>query len=192
MATHRWYHHKGCRGFGVLAGLFLVLISWTCAWSQGKELQAGSIRQRNPEQRVSVTVRQGQLAADVRGADVGELLAQIGQQAGIRMLVAPSASRQISAQFAGIELDEALRRLFRLASLNHTILYAREPGGTVAIKEVRVFGEETGGASVPPLAGVRARHEPTPADSSQHSAATPAQDSSDEGETQEDAPDASQ
>jgi hypothetical protein len=192
MATHRGYHHKGCRGFGVLAGFFLILLSWTGAWSQGKELQARSIRQRSPEQRLSVTVHQGQLSADVRGADVGELLAQIGRQAGIRMLVAPSARRQISAQLAGIELDEALRHLFRLASLNHTILYVREPGGMVAIKEVRVFGEETGGASVPPLTGMRARNEPSPEDTIQHAAATPAQDSSNEGETQEDAPDASQ
>jgi hypothetical protein len=192
MATHRWYHHEGCRAFGVLAGLFLVLISWTGVWSQGKELQAGGIHQRSPEQRLSVTVQQGQLSADVSGADVGELLAQIGQQAGIRILIAPSARRQISAQLAGIELDEGLRHLFRLASLSHTILYARGPAGTVAIKEVRVFGEGTGGASVPPLAGVRARNEPTPEDTSQHAAATPAQDSPDEGETEEDAPDTSQ
>ena len=191
MMIQRWKHHTRCRAFGVWGGLFVVLMAWTGAWSQGQDLPAESLRQRRPEPQLAVTVHQGQLSADVRGAEVGELLAQIGQQAGIRMRVAPSARTLISAQFVGIALDEGLRRLCRLAALNHTILYTRDPGGTVAIQEVRVFGAEPAGAPVSPRADVRARNEAAPDDTSPPADATPALDPPAADESQEDAPDAS-
>jgi hypothetical protein len=159
MAANRRYQQEGCWAFGVVTGLFVILLSWTGAWSQGQDLQAGHTPPRRAEKWLSVTVQQEQLSVDARGADMAELLAQIGQQASIRMLVPPSARRQISAQLAGLELDEGLRRLFRLASLSYAILYVRGPGGTVRITEVRVFGEKPGGAASlaqdPPSAGDR-------------------------------------
>jgi hypothetical protein len=47
----------------------------------------------------------------------------------------------VSARFEGVKLEEGIRRLLRLASLNHIFLYARGSTGTVAIAEVRVLGE---------------------------------------------------
>jgi hypothetical protein len=110
-----------------------------------------------------VVVQEGQLSVDLQEADLGEVLAQIGRQAGIRMSSGPSSGKRISARFAGVELEEGLRRLLRLASLSHSVLYATGPAGTVAMTEVRVLGE--GKDSSPrPATGVEPRveeHEPT-------------------------------
>ena len=54
---------------------------------------------------------------------------------------AQAPGKRVSARFAGVELEEGLRRLLRLASLSHIFLYANGPGGTVTISEVRVLGE---------------------------------------------------
>jgi hypothetical protein len=78
---------------------------------------------------------------DLQEADLGEVLAQIGRQAGIRISSGPSAGKRVSARFAGVELEEGLRRLLRLASLNHIFLYAPGPAGKIAVSEVRVLGE---------------------------------------------------
>jgi len=149
MAAQRRDQQAGGWAFGVVAGLCVVLLAGTGAWAQGQDRQVGHTLPRRAEPWLSVTVQQDQLSVDARGADVGELLAQIGQQAHIRMRVTPSARRPISAQWAGIALDEGLRRLCRLAALSHAILYARGPGGKVVITEVRVFGEQLGGAASP-------------------------------------------
>jgi len=68
-------------------------------------------------------------------------LAQIGQQASIKISTGPGAGTRISTQFAGAALEEGLRRLLRLASLSHLFLYAQGPGGSVVLAEVRVWGE---------------------------------------------------
>jgi hypothetical protein len=155
MAINRRHGHGGAKLLTVMAGLLLVLIPWTGALSQGKEPNAADTHQRGRE-KVYIAVQEGRLSVDLREADIGEVLVRIGQEIGIPILFAPSSGKRIGAYFANVDLDEGLRRLLRLASLSHIILYTRRPSGAVGIKEVRVFGEERQGA--PPQPMVAERH----------------------------------
>ena len=139
--SNRHHRHTGYRIFSILAGLLCLLIPCTGAWSQGKGLHAEDTRQRSAAKGLHVLVQEGRLSVDVQEADLGEVLAQIGRQANIRISSGPSAGKRVSARFAGVELEEGLRRLLRLASLSHIFLYANGPGGTATISEVRVLGE---------------------------------------------------
>ena len=143
MVSTRQHRSKGYRNFGLLAGLLCLLIPCTGAWSQGKGLRAEEARQRRPAKGLHVVVQEGRLSVDVQEADLGEVLAQIGRQAGIRIFSGPNSGKMVSARFAGVELEEGLRRLLRLASLSHIFLYANGPAGTVTIAELRVLGEGT-------------------------------------------------
>jgi hypothetical protein len=96
---------------------------------------------RNAAAGLPVLVHDGRLSVDVQETGLGAVLAQIGRQAGIRMSAGPSAGKRVSARFADVELEAGLRRLLRLASLSHILLYTNGPGGTVTISEVRVLGE---------------------------------------------------
>jgi type II secretory pathway component GspD/PulD (secretin) len=141
MVSNRHHQYKGYWIFGIVAGLLVLLIPCTGAWSQGKGLQAQDTRQRSAAKGLDVVVQEGRLSVDLQEADLGEVLTQVGRQAGIRISSDPSSGKRVSARFAGVELEEGLRRLLRLASLSHIFLYANGPGGTVTISEVRVLGE---------------------------------------------------
>jgi type II secretory pathway component GspD/PulD (secretin) len=145
--SNRHHRYTGYRIFSILAGLLFLLIPCTGAWSQGKGLQAEDTRQRNAARGLDVVVQAGRLSVNLQEADLAEVLAQIGRQAGIRISSGPSSGKRVSARFASVELEEGLRRLLRLASLSHIFLYANGPGGTVSISEVRVLGE---GQDTPP------------------------------------------
>ena len=136
----------------VLLGLLIALTAWTSAWPM-KPLGT-----RSP-----VVVHEGQLSVNLREAPVWDVLAAIGQQAGLRVHVDASANRTVNAQFTDVELDQGLRRLLRAASLSYTLLYARGPASTVILQEVRVFGEARGEAP--------ASHDRTPTERAQRSAA---------------------
>jgi hypothetical protein len=142
---HRRIRYRLC---SIVAGL-LVLLTGMGAWSSGKGLLAEAARPQRAAPGRLVVVQEGQLSVDVQAADLGEVLAQIGQQAGIRISAGPSAGKRVSAQFADVELEEGLRRLLRLASLSHLFLYGPGPAGTVAITEVRVLGEGTAESTRP-------------------------------------------
>ena len=114
----------------LLVGLLIVLTAWTSAWSL-RSLKAGML----------VAVHDGQLSVDLREAPVREVLAAIGQQAGLRVHVDGAANRTVNAQFTDVELDQGLRRLLRAASLSYALLYAQGPAAMVVLQEVRVFGE---------------------------------------------------
>jgi type II secretory pathway component GspD/PulD (secretin) len=157
------HRHRGYQVYGIVAGLLVLLLLGTGAWSQGQGLHTEDTRQRSATQGRAVVVHQGRLSVDVRAADLGEVLAQIGQQAGMRIAVGPSTGKKVSARFTGVELEEGLRRLLRLASLNHLFLYAPGPAGTVAIAEVRVVGE---GQADPPRPATVA--EPSVPENEQH------------------------
>lgn len=141
MVSNRHHQYKGYWIFGIVAGLLVLLIACTGAWSQGKGLQAPDTRQRSAAKGLYVVVQEGRLSVDLQEADLGEVLTQVGRQAGIRISSGPSSGKRVSARFASVELEEGLRRLLRLASLSHIFLYANGPGGTVTISEVRVLGE---------------------------------------------------
>ena len=140
MVSNQWVRFDGARTVRVWAGLFVVLLTWTGGWSQGLG-------------RLAVTVQQGKLSVDVQGATVETLLAQIEAQGRIRILIDPSAEPQmrqeIRTQFAGMALEDGLRRLFRVVSLDHTIFYTQGLGGPVVMTDVHVFGQAQGSAPAP-------------------------------------------
>jgi hypothetical protein len=139
--SNRHYSHTGYWISSILAGLLCLLIPCTGAWAQGKGLRTEDTRQRSTAKGLHVVVQEGRLSIDVQESDLGEVLAHIGRQANIRISSGPSVGKRVSARFTGVELEEGLRRLLRLASLSHIFLYANGPGGTVTISEVRVLGE---------------------------------------------------
>jgi hypothetical protein len=139
--SNRHDSYTGYWIFSIVAGLLCLLIPCTGAWAQGKGLRAEDTRQKGAAKGLQVVVQEGRLSVDVQEADLGEVLAHIGRQANIRISSGPSVGKRVSARFAGVELEEGLRRLLRLASLSHLFLYANGPGGTVKISEVRVLGE---------------------------------------------------
>src|SRR5262245_46106020 len=141
MVSARHHRYTGYQICGILAGRLVLLIPCTGVWSQEKGLQAQDTRQRSVAKGLYVIVQEGRLSVDLQEADLGEVLAQVGRQAGIRISSGPSAGKRVSARFAGIKLEEGLRRMLRLASLNHIFLYAPGPAGKVAVSEVRVLGE---------------------------------------------------
>jgi hypothetical protein len=141
MVSNRSHRHTGYQIFSILAGFLCLLIPCTGAWSQGRGPHVEDTRQRSAPKGLHVVVQEGRLSVDVQEADVGEILAQIGRQANIHISPGPSAGKRVSARFAGVELEEGLRRLLRLASLSHIFLYANGPGRKVTISEVRVLGE---------------------------------------------------
>ncbi len=100
----------------LLVGLLIALAAWTSAWP---------LRPR--ETGIPVVVHDGQLSVDLREAQVREVLAAIGQQAGLRVHVDAAAHGTVSAQFKNIALDQGLRRLLRAASLSYTLSVCSGP-----------------------------------------------------------------
>jgi hypothetical protein len=123
---HRHYEHS-LRG-GILSLLvFLLLIPVA-------QLRAGGPR-------LQVAVHQGRLSVHLWEADLGEVLAQIHQQAGISIRVSPSPAPRLSVQFTDVALDHGLRRLLQLASRSYAMHYAPGPTGEVILQEVQIFAE---------------------------------------------------
>jgi hypothetical protein len=121
-----------------LAGLLLVLSTWTSALPSNPS-EAG----------MYVAVHEGEISVDLHAAQIQEVLALIGQQAGLRVYFDDAANGIVHAQFRGIALDQGLRRLLRAASLSYTLLYIQGPSEAVILQEVRVFGAARGGEPTP-------------------------------------------
>jgi hypothetical protein len=136
--SHPTERRWSCR---VLIGLLMTLAVWTSAWSQARMRDAGSAPLRHLGAQMHVTVDEGSLSVDLREAPVREVLAMIGQLAGICVRIDAAATRTVSAQFTAMTLDHGLRRLLRVASLSYAFLYTRGPAATAILDEVRVFGE---------------------------------------------------
>jgi hypothetical protein len=147
----------------VLMGLLMTLTVCTVGWPQPPVRDAESARLRPRGAQMHVTVDEGSLSVDLREASVREVLATIGQQAGLRVRTDAAATRMVSAQFTGMALDQGLRHLLRVASLNYALLYTRGPAATAILHEVRVFGEER--REEP------ANHDQAPIQPTQHAAA---------------------
>jgi type II secretory pathway component GspD/PulD (secretin) len=150
------------QGHGILAALaslLAILLLGPVAWLWAGEPNPGDIPLKRPGSRLHVAVQQGQLSVDLWEADVEEVLAQIGQKAGIPIIVSPSGGEKLSVQFTGVALEQGLRRVLQLASRNYAMLYAPAPAGGVAIQEVRVFGKAHEGGPIP-IEAERAVEEP--------------------------------
>ena len=133
--AQRW----SCR---VLMGLLMTLTVWTGGWAQARMREAGSEPLRPLGAQMHVTVDEGSLSVDLREAPVREVLAMIGQQAGLHVHIDAAVTRTVSAQFREMALDQGLRRLLQATSISYALLYTRGPAATAILHEVRVFGEE--------------------------------------------------
>jgi hypothetical protein len=150
-------------GDGIFAGLtslLVIVLLGSAAWAWAGAPNPGDIPLKRAASRLHVVVQQGQLSVDLWEADVEEVLAQIGQQAGIRIIVSPSAEEKISVQFTGVTLEQGLRRVLQRASRSYAMRYATDLAGGVAVREVRVFGKADEGGPAPVVAE-RAAEEPT-------------------------------
>lgn len=159
-AADRPPRRQGHRIFAGLASLLVIVLLESAAWLWAGAPNPGDIPLKRAASRLHVVVHQGQLSVDLWEADVEEVLAQIGQQAGIRIIVSPSAEEKISVQFTGVTLERGLRRVLQRASRSYAMLYAADLAGGVAVREVRVFGKADEGGPVPVVAE-RAAEEPT-------------------------------
>jgi type II secretory pathway component GspD/PulD (secretin) len=119
----------------------MTLTVWTAAWSEGRMRGLENASLRPPGAQMHVTVKEGSLSVNLREASVREVLAMIGQQAGLRLRIDAAVTSMVSAQFTAMALDQGLRRLLRGASLSYALLYTRGPAATAILDEVRVFGE---------------------------------------------------
>jgi len=105
------------------------------------------VQRRAP--RLQVAVHQGRLSVDLWEADLGEVLAQIHQQAGFSIRVSPGPEHTVSVQFTAVALDQGLRRVLQLASRSYAMRYAPGPTGEVTLQEVQVFAEVPAGGQRP-------------------------------------------
>jgi hypothetical protein len=144
----------------MLLSLLCLLSPGTAVWSQGHGRPGEGPRQGSAAPGLDIVVQQGRLSVNVQAADLAEVLAHIGRQAGIRVSPGPSAGTRVSARFADVPLEDGLRRLLRGASLSHLFLYATGPSGSVTIAEVRILG--AGAEAPPPSAPLVGSGEPNP------------------------------
>jgi hypothetical protein len=142
MAANREHQGAALWRIGVVTALLVGLLA-----GPGAGAPAGM--------RLRITAQHGRLSVDVHKADIRAVLARIGEQAGVRIVLAQPAAREVSAQFAGVELEAGLRHLLRLASLSYLMLYGQGPTGAPVVQEVRVYGGEA-------RAGELAAAEPDP------------------------------
>ena len=142
-------HDRRQRGrfLSELLWMLLPLLLWTGTYVQGEGTNVADTP-LNPPGELHVAIREGRLSVHIEDGNVQEVLAQIGAQAGLPIFYNARSSQRISAHFTDVELDKGIRRILRLASLSHTIMYVQGPLG-VAVKAIHVFGEEGDGASHP-------------------------------------------
>jgi hypothetical protein len=130
----RW----GCR---VLLGLLMTLTVWTGTSPEARMREGAHVARGPLEAPMSVTVQEGSLSVNLQDVPVQEVIAMIGQQAGLRVRIDAAATQRVSAQFTAMALDQGLRRLLRGASLSYALLYTQGSAATASLDEVRVFGE---------------------------------------------------
>lgn len=152
MATRRRLPPREPWIIGLVVGVIFSLCPLPGGWSNAEEPAANATRAGALVQQPRIRVQQGRLTLSLRDDDVRQVIMELGQLAGIPVILGPIPERRVSAEFTDVELEEGFRRLLRLAALNHTILYAQGPGGKLTITKVLVFGPQPGGAPLPPTA----------------------------------------
>jgi hypothetical protein len=149
MITTRPHRRQGHGLWGGVASLLviLLLVPGVRPWAGAAPPKDISVQRRAP--RLQVAVHQGRLSVDLWEADLGEVLAQIHQQAGISIRVSPGPEHTVSVQFTAVALDQGLRRVLQLASRSYAMRYAPGPTGEVTLQEVQVFAEAPAGDQSP-------------------------------------------
>src|SRR5262245_12194935 len=98
-----------------------------------------------PPTLLTVEVDRGTVTVDIRNARLAQVLRVIGERAGIEVTVRGDVSRPLTQSFAGVPLEEGLRRLTRGYSL--VLTHAAAPGTSRAHRLTRVW--VLGDASTP-------------------------------------------
>jgi hypothetical protein len=103
----------------------------------------------SPSPPLAVTVDHGLVSVDVRDALLADVLGAVAEQVGIQVSIHNVGTERVTQSFAGVGLDEAIRRL---ASGYDVVLIYRSPksgGGTGRLAEVRVY--EASAPAAPPV-----------------------------------------
>lgn len=150
MVAHDSYRQRVGWHWSISVTILGVLALWGSAWLQSPE--AGEARPNHLEPQRHIAVHQGQLSVQLQEADLVEVLAEIGRQAGIAITGSLRSEPRLSAHFTGVPLEGGLRRLLRIASLSSAMVYAQGSGGAVDLSEVHVF--ETAREAAAPLQAI--------------------------------------
>ena len=149
MVTTRPHRRQGHGLWGGVASLLVIflLVPGVWPWAGAAPPEDIPVQRRAP--RLQVAVHQGRLSVYLWEADLGEVLAQIHQQAGISIRVSPGPTPTVSVQFTDVALDQGLRHVLQLASRSSAMRYAPGPTGEVTLQEVQVFAEAPAGDQSP-------------------------------------------
>src|SRR5882724_7261236 len=149
MITTRPHRRQGYGLWGGVTSLLviLLLVPGVRPWAGAAPPEDIPVQRRAPRRQVAV--HQGRLSVDLWEASLGEVLAQIHQQAGISIRVSPGPEHTVSVQFTDVALDQGLRRVLQLASRSSAMRYAPGPTGEVTLQEVQVFAEAPAGDQSP-------------------------------------------
>jgi hypothetical protein len=149
MITTRPHRRQRHGLWGGVASLLVILLLMPGVWPWARAAPSGYIPVQGRTPRLQVAVHHGRLSVDLWEADLGEVLAQIHQQAGISIRVSPGPEHTVSVQFTDVALDQGLRRVLQLASRSYAMRYAPGPTGEVTLQEVQVFAEAPAGDQSP-------------------------------------------
>jgi hypothetical protein len=149
MSPTRPHRRQGHGRWGGVASLLVILLLMPGVWPWARAAPPGDIPVQGRTPRLQVAVHQGRLSVDLWEADLGEVLAQIHQQAGISISVSLGREHTVSMQFTDVALDQGLRRLLQLASQSYAMRYAPGRTGEVTLQEVQVFAEAPAGDQRP-------------------------------------------
>jgi hypothetical protein len=149
MVTTRPHRRQGYGIWGGVASLLVILLLVPVARPWAGALPLGDVPVQKRAPRLQVAVHQGRLSVDLWEADLGEVLAQIHQQAGISIRVSPGSEPTVSVQFTDVVLDQGLRRVLQLASRSYAMRYTPGPTGEVSLQEVQVFTKAPAGDQSP-------------------------------------------
>ncbi len=98
---------------------------------------------QSPGPALGVKVEQGFMSVNVREMSLIDVLRAVGEQAAIRVTIQKGSTDPVTQSFAGLSLDEGIRRLAQGYSV--VLIYAatgdRAEGGRLA--EVRVYKDST-------------------------------------------------
>jgi hypothetical protein len=132
-----------------------LLLSHTLTLDSGRLCAQGA--EPNPATRLHVEVDRGTLAVHVRNAPLAQVLRALGEQAGIQVTVSGDVSSPVTHSFAGVPLEEGIRRLAHGYSLVLTHTAAAGTSRAAMLTRVWVLG----GASTPdPVASATSAPEP--------------------------------
>jgi hypothetical protein len=162
---------RSTRGIPAAFALALLLSAGTVGTSISGPV---SETEKNPSTVLDVWVSRGELTVDVRNAPLAEVLRTVGEKAGVGVTLRGDLDTPVTESFAGVPLEEGIRRLARGHSVAATYAASADaprrgvltgvwviggsatPGPSVAARSTR------GDPSAPPSQGARDSSAPGP------------------------------